>query len=37
MTDYPQGKNVLTGCDSTVRLLFCEKSSGNGPYIKLIR
>nr|DAZ17907.1 MAG TPA: hypothetical protein [Caudoviricetes sp.] len=37
MTDHPRVKNVLTGCDSTVRLLFCEKSSGNGHYIKLMR
>nr|DAJ78403.1 MAG TPA: hypothetical protein [Caudoviricetes sp.] len=37
MTDYPRGKNVLTGCDSTVRILFCKKNSGNGPYIILMR
>nr|DAN60413.1 MAG TPA: hypothetical protein [Caudoviricetes sp.] len=37
MTDHPRVKNVLTGNDSTVRLPFCEKSSGNGPYIKLMR
>nr|DAK11862.1 MAG TPA: hypothetical protein [Caudoviricetes sp.] len=37
MIDYPRVKNVLTRGDSTVRLLFCEKSSGNGPYIKLMR
>nr|DAL00159.1 MAG TPA: hypothetical protein [Caudoviricetes sp.] len=37
MTGYPRGKNVLTSGDSTVRLFFCEKSSGNGPYIMLMR
>ena len=36
LTDHPRIKNVLTGCDSTVCILFCEKSSGNGHYIKLM-
>nr|DAV52577.1 MAG TPA: hypothetical protein [Caudoviricetes sp.] len=36
MTDHPRVKNVLTSDDSTVRILFCKKSSGNGHYIKLM-